>query len=133
VDDEVELFRDQRLEVVREPLRLGSVDDADRALKALSLERARLDQEARHPGVVEEPLPAVRTRRPDVLALGHSSPVRGGRDGPRESRKAPDERLVAVAPAHQLADVELSPPAVGFANSGGFVFVDESAEQIASA
>src|SRR6266508_3877607 len=103
-----ELIGEPGLEVVRDALGLGLVDDADRAFEAPFVEARRVEQEAGLAQQVEEVFPASAQGPADALALGGAAPVRSGGDGARVGRGGREQRLVAVAGADELADVELS-------------------------
>src|ERR671918_1180865 len=60
VDHGVELLRESRVEVVRDALGLGPVDDPDRPLRPPTAEPNGIDEEARRLLQVEEALPAPR-------------------------------------------------------------------------
>src|SRR4051812_30555429 len=54
VDDRVELRAHARVEVVRDPLGLRAVDDADRTLQAPAVQLARVDDEPARTPLVEQ-------------------------------------------------------------------------------
>jgi hypothetical protein len=72
VHDQVELVGDPRVEVVRLPLGLGPVDDADGAPETPAAQSGRLEEEPCDGTFVEERLPAFGEGGPDVLPLGGS-------------------------------------------------------------
>ncbi len=59
------------------------------------------------PCIVEEVLPAVPQRLAHVLALGRTAPARRGGDGPGVGGESDQQRVVPVALADELPDVEL--------------------------
>src|ERR687898_2770020 len=87
MDDGIELIGEPGLEVVREAVRLGPVDDPDRALEPFSLDPGRLEQEMRRPGLVEQLLPALgeggagRTRFRSASPPQSDAAVNGARVG----------------------------------------------------
>jgi hypothetical protein len=113
----VELRRQNRLEVVALQLGVGTVDDSDRPLEArlcqlvgelVASRIAERELERRHPGVVAQPLVAVRARRSHAHAFHRSVPVVGGCDDPVIGAESHDEHVVAERLAAQMADVVLA-------------------------
>src|SRR5205085_8275667 len=96
-----------RLEVVREALGLGPVDDPDRTLEPAPADLDRREEEPWRRGFVEEALPASVQSRPDALPLGGAAPVGGCGDRAVVGREAHEHRVKAVALPRELADVEL--------------------------
>src|SRR5437870_4944523 len=108
MDHGVELIGEARLEVMREPLRLGPVDHPDRTLEPSSVQPRGHEQQTGDARCMEELLPAALEGTADVLAFGGAPPVRCGGDGAGVRREADEERVAAVPFADELSDVELS-------------------------
>src|SRR5439155_14110230 len=111
----VELRRQTRLEVMRIAFRPRPVDDADSALEHRLPQLAerlagvvQRKEEAGQRDVVEQLLDAAGERRAHVHPLGRAAPVVGGSDRSLVSRKAHQQRLGAMALAHELPHVQLA-------------------------
>jgi hypothetical protein len=85
MNDRVELVGEPGVEVMREALGLGPVDDTDRTLEPASVQSGRVDEGSVGSCFVEERLPASCEGGTNALALGGSAPVGSRSDGARTS------------------------------------------------
>src|SRR3982074_1717310 len=93
----------------------GAIDHADgpfepRVTQAplRRIVRSQKKQKAIWQRVMEERLIATGKRRPDVLAVGRTVPVRGCRDGAMMRGESDQHGFATISLAHELADVQLA-------------------------
>src|SRR6476469_8894044 len=115
MQNEIELLRQARVEVVACALRLGQIEDTDRPLEPGCRQCggdvdivAQRQQETRNRHVMEQPFVAAGERRTYLLAMHRTVPGGCRGDGAAVGREAHENRRRAVYVPDELADVELT-------------------------